>query len=106
MQWYCLLWNGVLEWTRGATSRRHHSAILVIGSTPTNIKKSISLGCWNDWCTIAAQIEGKKYVPLDLRPKKTKKIRQALKAEQKYAQLGLKNEHTTMKRHENVIKAT
>ena len=31
------------------------------------------------------QYKGKKYVPLDLRPKKTKKIRQALKAEQKYA---------------------
>ena len=31
---------------------------------------------------------GKKYVPLDLRPKKTRKIRQALKAEQKYASLG------------------
>lgn len=31
------------------------------------------------------QYSGKKYVPLDLRPKKTKKIRQALKAEQKYA---------------------
>lgn len=31
------------------------------------------------------QYQGKKYVPLDLRPKKTKKIRQALKAEQKYA---------------------
>lgn len=29
--------------------------------------------------------KGKKYVPLDLRPKKTKKIRQALKQEQKYA---------------------
>ena len=29
--------------------------------------------------------KGKKYVPLDLRPKKTKKIRQALKPEQKYA---------------------
>mmetsp|Transcript_81019 Transcript_81019/g.99256 ORF Transcript_81019/g.99256 Transcript_81019/m.99256 type:complete len:124 (+) Transcript_81019:61-432(+) len=31
------------------------------------------------------QYKGKKYVPLDLRPKKTRKIRQALKAEQKYA---------------------
>eukprot|EP00434_Breviolum_minutum_P021193 symbB.v1.2.018698.t1/scaffold1410.1/size216244/24 len=31
------------------------------------------------------QYKGKKYVPLDLRPKKTKKIRQALKPEQKYA---------------------
>ncbi|CAK9055244.1 unnamed protein product [Durusdinium trenchii] len=34
------------------------------------------------------QYKGKKYVPLDLRPKKTRKIRQALKAEQKYASLG------------------
>ncbi|CAJ1340933.1 unnamed protein product [Effrenium voratum] len=29
--------------------------------------------------------KGKKYVPIDLRPKKTRKIRRALKPEQKYA---------------------
>jgi hypothetical protein len=31
------------------------------------------------------QYKGKKYMPLDLRPKKTRKIRRALKTEQKYA---------------------
>ena len=31
------------------------------------------------------QYKGKKYLPLDLRPKKTRKIRRALKTEQKYA---------------------
>mmetsp|Transcript_28461 Transcript_28461/g.67639 ORF Transcript_28461/g.67639 Transcript_28461/m.67639 type:complete len:124 (+) Transcript_28461:72-443(+) len=31
------------------------------------------------------QYKGKKYVPIDLRPKKTRKIRRALKPEQKYA---------------------
>merc|ERR1711915_184642 len=31
------------------------------------------------------QAKGKKYTPLDLRPKKTRAIRRALKVEQKYA---------------------
>eukprot|EP00420_Gonyaulax_spinifera_P039698 CAMPEP_0197877304 /NCGR_PEP_ID=MMETSP1439-20131203/6026_1 /TAXON_ID=66791 /ORGANISM="Gonyaulax spinifera, Strain CCMP409" /LENGTH=123 /DNA_ID=CAMNT_0043496641 /DNA_START=89 /DNA_END=460 /DNA_ORIENTATION=+ len=31
------------------------------------------------------QYKGKKYLPLDLRPKKTRAIRRALKVEQKYA---------------------
>ncbi|CAE8630644.1 unnamed protein product [Polarella glacialis] len=31
------------------------------------------------------QYKGKKYLPLDLRPKKTRTIRRALKTEQKYA---------------------